>query len=345
LDSGRTRLAQMDLLYVVTEFAEEDLFQIIPQRPLSQEEAQEILPSLLDALQYLHANSLIHGHLSPSNIMAAGDQLKISSDAIIPIGQPRISYRDVDGYDAPESVKTPVAASADVWSLGATLVEILTQQPPLPLSNGLLDPKIPDTLPEPFLDIARHCSLCNADARWSSSEISARLNPMAAAAAAGTTTIPLPPALASPTATVPPAPHATPSVSPLSVPLSTEAPIPAAKLQVPKADQPPKQEFQRPQQKLALPNYVIPLLTGVLILVAIYALPKILRHRDVSSSAEVSAAPPVVEDSKSPEILPKRSLSSNPFRRKHTRQSQCDLQRLLEHPQCYAPTIVHLHWK
>jgi len=313
LDSGRTRLAQMDLLYVVTEFAEEDLFQIIPQRPLSQEEAQEILPSLLDALQYVHANSLIHGHLSPSNIMAAGDQLKISSDAIIPIGKPRISYRDVDGYDAPESAKTPVAPSADVWSLGATLVEILTQQPPLPLSNGLVDPKIPETLPQPFLDIARHCSLCDADARWSISEISARLNPMAAAAAAGTTTIPVPsPAHASPAATVPPspAPHATPSVSPLSVPLSTEAPIPAAKLQIPKLDPPPTQEFQRPQQKLVLPNYVIPLLAGVLILVAVYALPKILRHRDVSSSAEVSAAPPVVQDSKSPGISAKPAAAA-----------------------------------
>jgi hypothetical protein len=171
-----------------------------------------------------------------------------------------------------------------------------------------VDPKIPDTLPQPFLDIARHCSLCDAVARWSISEISARLNPMAAAAAAGTTAIPVPSqALASPTATVPPspAPHATLSVSPLSVPLSTEPPIPAAKLQTPRANPPRKQESQLPQQRIVLPNYVIPLLAGVLVLVAIYALPKILRHRDVSSSAEVSAAPPVVQNSKSPEVSSK----------------------------------------
>jgi len=305
LDSGRTRLAQMDLLYVVMECADEDLFQIVPQRPLSQEEVQEILPSLLDAVQYLHANAFVHGHLSPSNIMAVGDRLKISGDAIVPIGKPRISYRDRDGYDAPESESSPVAASADAWSLGATLVEILTQQPPLPLSNGVVDPKIPDSVPQPFLDIARHSWLCDAAARWSFPQISAHLNPIAAAAAAGTAAIPVSsPALTSPTPIVSPLAdlHVAPLVSPLSVPLSTEPPVPVAKLQTPRVDHSRRQESQRPPQQLVLPNYVVPLLAGVLVLVAIYALPKILRHRDVASNTEVSAASPVTQDSTPPQI-------------------------------------------
>jgi TonB family protein len=307
LDSGRTRLAQMDLLYVVMECADEDLFQIVPQRPLSPEEVQEFLPSLLDAIQYLHTNAFIHGHLSPSNIMAVGDRLKISGDAIVPMGKPRISYRDRDGYDAPESESSPVAASADVWSLGATLVEILTQQPPLPLSNGIVDPKIPDTLPQPFLDIARHAWLCDAAARWSVPEISAHLNPIAAAAAAGTAVTPASsPPLASATASV--GASVAPVLSPLSVPPSTEPPVPAAKLQTPRAEHSRRPESQRSPQPLVLPNYVVPLLAGVLVLVAIYALPKILRHRDVSSNAEVSAAPPVAQNSAPPQV----SQSSTP---------------------------------
>jgi TonB family protein len=314
LDSGRTRLAQMDLLYVVMECADEDLFQIVPQRPLSLEEVQEILPSLLDALQYLHTNAFIHGHLSPSNIMAVGDRLKISGDAIVPVGKPRISYRDRDGYDAPESESSAVAPSADMWSLGATLVEILTQQPPLPLSNGVVDPKTPDSLPEPFLDIAGHTWLCDAAARWNVSQISALLSPAVAAAAAGNAAIPAPsPALASsiPSIDEP----ITPVVPPLSVPLSIEPPVPAAKLQTPRVDQYRRQESQRPTQQLVLPNYVVPLLAGVLVLVAIYALPKILRHRDVASNTEVSAAPPVTKESASPQVSqspPAPQISAKP---------------------------------
>jgi serine/threonine protein kinase len=316
LDSGRTRLAQMDLLYVVMECADEDLFQIVPQRSLSQEEVQEILPSLLDAIRYLHTNAFIHGHISPSNIMAVGDRLKISGDAIVPIGKPRIAYRDRDGYDAPESESSPVAASADMWSLGATLVEILTQQPPLPLSNGVVDPKIPDSLPEPFLDIARHTWICDADARWSASRVSTRLNPMAAAAAAATVSAAIPapsPALAS---VAPPADKpVAPVLPPLSVPLSTEPPVPVAKLQTPKVDQSRRQELPRPAQAVVLPNYVLPLLAGVLVLVAIYALPKILRHRDVASNSEVSAAPPIAQESTKPQVLqssPAPQISEKP---------------------------------
>jgi serine/threonine protein kinase len=307
LDSGRTRLAQMDLLYVVIEFADEDLAQVLPQRSLSLEEAQDIFPSLLAALRYLHANSVIHGHISPTNIMAAGDQLKISSDAIVPIGQSRMAYRELDGYDAPESANTSAAAAVDVWSLGATLVEILTQQPPALFSAGQADPKVPDTLPQPFLDIARRAYVCDPDGRSTIPEISARLNPMAAVAAASTTAAALGTSPAVSPAPAPPAPSssaslssgsvspslAVPGVAPLSVPLSSEPPIPSVKLQTPRVDLTPRSQAQRPPQGVVLPNYVVPLLAGVLILVAMYALPKILRHRDVSSNTEVSAAPPV----------------------------------------------------
>jgi serine/threonine protein kinase len=318
LDSGRTRLAQMDLLYVVIEFADEDLSQVLPQRSLTQEEAQDILPSLLAALRYLHANSVIHGHISPTNIMAAGDQLKISSDAIVPTGQPRLSYRELDGYDAPESANTSAAAAADVWSLGATLVEILTQQPPALIASSRKDPEVPDTLPQPFLDIARRAYVCDPDGRSKIPEISARLNPMAAVVAASTAAAPAtsPATSLAPASSVAAAPSlAAPSVAPLSVPLSTEPPIRAAKLQTPRVDLTPKPQAQRPPQGIALPNYVVPMLAGVLILVAIYALPKILRHRDVSSNTEVSAAPPVVpvvQPSDTPQISSKPEAALEP---------------------------------
>jgi hypothetical protein len=50
--SGRCRVADLDLLYAVMEFAEEDLSQILPQRPLAASEAREMLEPLLNALIY-----------------------------------------------------------------------------------------------------------------------------------------------------------------------------------------------------------------------------------------------------------------------------------------------------
>src|SRR2546426_1046707 len=66
---GRCRLNSTRLLYVVMEYAEEDLSQVLPDRPLTGAEAREMLASALDALTYLHAKGFVHGRLKPANIM------------------------------------------------------------------------------------------------------------------------------------------------------------------------------------------------------------------------------------------------------------------------------------
>ncbi len=73
---GRCRLADMDLLYVVMEHAEENLSEILPQRALTPSEARDMLGLVLDALSNLHAQGLVHSHLKPSNILATSDQVK-----------------------------------------------------------------------------------------------------------------------------------------------------------------------------------------------------------------------------------------------------------------------------
>src|SRR5579871_5671522 len=59
-DSGRAQVGGIDLLYVVTEYAEESLAEVIPERPLSAGEVRVMLPPVLDALSYLHAQGLVH---------------------------------------------------------------------------------------------------------------------------------------------------------------------------------------------------------------------------------------------------------------------------------------------
>jgi len=309
LDSGRCRLSRMDLLYVVLELAEEDLSLVLPERALSPSETREMMDPLLDALTYLHGKNFVHSHVSPANIHAAGNQLKLSCDPITPIGDTRLSPRPKEIYDAPESSGSPLATSADIWSLGASLVEILTQRAPSSPLDNQANPVFPDTLPQPFLEIVRHSLRIDPKSRWTVAEIRASLTPAVAAAAAGTATsqvqaAPLPVA----TSPAPPAPAPVasaavvpPAASPFVVPLSPVTAVPAAKLPVPKRDTPPPKSqptyhepapISAPKQAVVLPNYVVPVLALVFIIVAIIALPKILGHRsDTSQTASASAQP------------------------------------------------------
>ncbi len=44
------------------------------------------MESVIDALTYLHGQGLAHTRIKPGNILATGDQLKISSDTLCEIG-------------------------------------------------------------------------------------------------------------------------------------------------------------------------------------------------------------------------------------------------------------------
>jgi TonB family protein len=270
---GRCRLADMDLLYVVMEYAEEDLSQILPQRALTPAEARDMLGPVLDALSDLHRQGLVHSHLKPSNVLATSDQVKLSTDTLFPAGESRKSAAKRTVHDAPESANQPLTAACDVWSLGVMLIEVLTQRAPDWRPGGQVLPVVPESLPRPFQDIARHALERDLQLRWTMANIAASLNPRAAAAAAQ-------------------------GMSPLSVPLSPIPAVPAARLQAPKpvppavkAPPPPLPDVKAPKEAVVLPSYVVPLAVAVVVVGAIIALPKILGRRvETSSSASTSAS-------------------------------------------------------
>lgn len=154
-DMGRCELEGVQLLYLVMEYAEEDLSEILPQRPLTPAETGEFLPPTLDALSYLHEKGFVHTDIKPSNILAADNQLKLSTDRLYPAGQSSDKARALSVYEAPELAIGAVTPAADVWSLGITLVEALTQRPPIP--SAIHEPAVPGTIPEPLSAIARAC--------------------------------------------------------------------------------------------------------------------------------------------------------------------------------------------
>jgi len=298
---ARCRLADMDLLYVVMEYAEENLSEIIPQRALTPSEARDMLSPVLDALSHLHAQGLVHSHLKPSNILATSDDVKLSTDRLFPAGEIRKSASKPTPYDAPESANQALTAAGDVWSLGVILIEVLTQRVPGGHSGGASLPSVPESLPQPFREIAQHALERDPWLRWSVARISASLNPRAAAAAQ--------------------------SASALSAPFSSIPAVPAAKLQVPKSAPviaappprvPPAARAAKPappvpvmppivppfakglsfeslkvggtKRDIVLPSYIVPLGVAVLVVVSIIALPKILGRRAETSSASTSAA-------------------------------------------------------
>jgi TonB family protein len=156
-EMGRCRFDGIPLLYLVMEYAEEDLSQILPQRALTPAEMGDMLPPLLDALSYLHSRSLVHSRLRPSNILAVADQLKLSTDRVCARGESDDKPVSLDIYEAPEIANGDIAPSIDVWAIGVTLVVALTQTPPISRAKEQKDPLVPETIPEPFRSIAREC--------------------------------------------------------------------------------------------------------------------------------------------------------------------------------------------
>jgi TonB family protein len=296
---GRCQLAGMDLLYVVMDHAQENLAEFIPQRPLAPSETRDMLEPLIDTLAYLHGQGYVHGRIEPGNILAIDDQLKLSSDSICRAGEPGSASEKPDAYTAPEIANGTLSPAGDVWALGMTLVVTLTQR--VPERSGSEAPTIPESVAQPFLDIARHCLVVDPKGRWTVGEIAARLNPpakpLAPAATLPAIPDPIKPAAPKPAPAVVPAPIATAApkpasaVDPLSVPLSTVSPLAASRIAL-------------KDQKVpsGSPNRSYYLVVAVLVALTLGALLAIPRFRTAPNEPETSASSTPEQPNVQPEV-------------------------------------------
>jgi eukaryotic-like serine/threonine-protein kinase len=174
-ETGRCQIGAQSYLYAVMEYADENLYQILPERALTPAEAREMLPSVVDGLRYLHSQGLAHGHIKPANVMACGEQLKISSDGVTKTGAMK-TPRARSLYDPPEGSSTGFSPAWDVWSLGVTIVEALTQHPPVLEGTAEGQNLLPQSLPSPFAEIVRNCLRPRPEQRWPLDDVAASLD-------------------------------------------------------------------------------------------------------------------------------------------------------------------------
>lgn len=190
-DCGLCRVDGSPFVYVLMECADDDLSRILPERPLDPSEVSDLLPPVLDALFYLHKNGFVHGRVKPSNVLAAGDQLKLSSDQVAPVVQQDGGRRRRDVYDAPETAAGIISPAGDIWSAGVTLLAALAQNVTAAEQASPANRDLPETIPDPFRGIVRECLQLDPKRRCSLKEIQARMQP-------GARSVPAPPEPATP---------------------------------------------------------------------------------------------------------------------------------------------------
>ena len=184
LDSGRCKLGGHPFLFVVMEYAEQTLAQILPHRPLTPDEVREMLIPTLDALAYLHRKNLVQGQLKPVNFLVVNDQLKLASDTIRSAGDPAIVSAKPSVYDPPEAKNGAIEAAGDVWSLGITLVEALTQNPAAALGDSS----------DPLTGVVRRCLTPNPAGRPTIPDLQTQFSPASPAHASAAHASAAPPA-------------------------------------------------------------------------------------------------------------------------------------------------------
>lgn len=140
--AGVSSLGGEPVAYMVGEHAEQNLAEILAERPLTVEETRDMLTQVGSALEHLHARGLIHGDLKAANILALGESVKVSSDSVTE-GDPAV----------------------DIRALGFTLIHALTQR----------EEAIAVNLPAPFGEIARGCLHPDPARRWTAGQVLGRL--------------------------------------------------------------------------------------------------------------------------------------------------------------------------
>ncbi len=167
--TGSTDIKGTPYVYAVSQRGEFNLAQMLSERPLTGAETEEMLRPMLDALESLHKQGLVHGDLRPPNVLVIADTLKLSPDSIHASGIRKFDPPASHPYCAPEQKAGEVSPAADIWALGITLVEALTRK--LPSAIAIENQSFGQSIPTKLQDVIQHCLVRDPKQRWNAAAI------------------------------------------------------------------------------------------------------------------------------------------------------------------------------
>lgn len=137
--SLRTALRANDQILMIMEYVEgTSLHARMLQGTIDAPRAIRFIQQVLSALAYAHSRGVVHRDIKPSNILVAtDDKVKLTDFGIASrTGDPRLTGEGVAlgslFYMSPEQMKAEVVdARSDLYSVGVTLYEMVTGQPPV----------------------------------------------------------------------------------------------------------------------------------------------------------------------------------------------------------------------
>lgn len=160
---------KVPFLFLVMELAHGTLARRLRHGLLGAEESRQLGLDIAKALEYLRNEKRVHRDLKPSNILRFEDGWKLADLGILKqLDAGVTTLAGASGtlfYMPPESHSDVISPSWDMWSLGVTLMEAVTNQLPYPPTNRgewlhsirKEDPQIPFGIPEPLNTVIRGC--------------------------------------------------------------------------------------------------------------------------------------------------------------------------------------------
>jgi serine/threonine protein kinase len=163
--SLRTALRANDQVLMIMEYVEgTSLHSRMLQGTIDSARAVRFTQQILEALAYAHSRGVVHRDIKPSNILLApDDRIKLTDFGIASrTGDPRLTGEGMAlgslFYMSPEQMKAEaVDARSDLYSVGVTLYEMVTGQPPVQGTSfySILKAHM-EGKPRPATELARH---------------------------------------------------------------------------------------------------------------------------------------------------------------------------------------------
>lgn len=150
---------------------------------MEEDDVIKLMHDVAAGLEYLHDHNIIHQDIKPDNILLDDNCNFMVTDFGISVVSDR-SVADSAGtsggtraYMGPERFRGHTVAASDIWSLGATVVEMLTGNPPFGEHGGLLQaqgeslPEIESKLQPEVMSMIKACLEADPTKRIKANEI------------------------------------------------------------------------------------------------------------------------------------------------------------------------------